>query len=119
MRDDRWSLSDLRAQPIRRGNGLQNVEGVYLPDTSPDAKTNFFARGVLSTVNALPEAQRASVLLVYVKRSKYTEAAKILDVPVGTTMSRPSAARKSLNARIGAGSSGKKLLCNSALAKKS
>lgn len=30
------------AQPIRRGNGLQNVEGVYLPDTSPDAETNFF-----------------------------------------------------------------------------
>ena len=92
-------LNDLRAAAVRRGGGLQAVEDVDLPDPGPDAETNYFAREVLSTVNALPEAQRATVLLVYVEGFKYAEAAEILDVPIGTVMSRLAAARKTVVAQ--------------------
>ncbi len=106
---DRWLfrvaqriwLNDLRAQAVRRGNGLQPVEEIEIRDTGTNTETNYFAREVLSLVGALPEAQRATVLLVYVEGFKYAEAAEILGVPIGTIMSRLSAARKTLNARIG------------------
>ena len=105
---DRWLfriaqrlwLNDLRAQAVRRGNGLLPVEEIEHPDAGSDAETNYFVREVLSFVGELPEAQRTTVLLVYVEGFKYAEAADILGVPVGTIMSRLAAARKTLNARI-------------------
>jgi RNA polymerase sigma-70 factor, ECF subfamily len=52
---------------------------------------------VFSEVMALPEAQRAAVLLVYVEGYLYKEAAEHLDVPVGTVMSRLASARDRLS----------------------
>ncbi len=45
---------------------------------------------------ALPDAQRETLLLVYVEGFTYKEAARILDIPIGTVMSRLAAARKKL-----------------------
>jgi len=89
-------LNDLRAQKIRRGQGIVAIDDANLKDTAPDAVTNIFGREVLDRVMSLPEAQRATVLLVYVEGFKYAQAAEILDIPVGTIMSRLSAARKTL-----------------------
>lgn len=89
-------LNDIRAQSVRRGQGLVSVEDAGLADTAPDAISNIFGREVLDKVMALPEAQRVTVLLVYVDGYKYAEAAEILDIPVGTIMSRLSAARSKL-----------------------
>lgn len=105
---DRWLftmahrmwLNEVRASAVRRGGGLQAVEDIDLPDPGPDAETNIFAREVLRTVNALPEAQRSCVLLVYVEGFKYAEAAEILGVPIGTVMSRLAAARRTVVARM-------------------
>jgi RNA polymerase sigma-70 factor (ECF subfamily) len=105
---DRWLfrmtqriwLNELRAQAVRRGGGLMPVEEIDLPDTGPDAETNYFLREVLVSVNALPEAQRATVLLVYVEGFSYAEAAEILEVPAGTIMSRLAAARKTIGAKM-------------------
>ena len=44
----------------------------------------------------LPEAQRETVLLVYVEGLSYAEAAEFLGTPVGTIMSRLAAARLTL-----------------------
>ena len=106
---DRWMLTiahriwlnDLRSSAVRRGGGLQAVEDIDLPDPAPDSETNYFALEVLQSVNALPEAQRACVLLVYVEGFKYAEAAKILDVPIGTVMSRLAVARKTVVKQMG------------------
>ena len=49
----------------------------------------------------LPEAQRSTVELVYVQGFKYSEAARILDVPIGTVMSRLAAAREKLMSEFG------------------
>ena len=58
---------------------------------------------VLRQVNALPEAQRTVVFLAYVEGLSYREVAGILDIPIGTVMSRLAAARAKLS---GAGSEG-------------
>lgn len=89
-------LNELRSRSVRQAGGLTSVEEVDIPDTGPDTETNIFAREVFSKVLSLPEAQRETVLLVYVDGFSYREAAATLEVPIGTVMSRLAAARKSL-----------------------
>jgi RNA polymerase sigma-70 factor, ECF subfamily len=48
---------------------------------------------VLRQAMGLPEAQRETLLLVYVEGFTYQEAANVLDVPIGTVMSRLAAVR--------------------------
>ncbi|MDA8584927.1 RNA polymerase sigma factor [Rhodobacteraceae bacterium] len=93
-------LNELRAAAVRRGGGLFQVDDLDLPDTGPDTTTNILSRQVLSEVNLLPEAQRASVMLVYVEGFTYAEAADVLEVPIGTIMSRLAAARKTFGKKM-------------------
>jgi RNA polymerase sigma-70 factor (ECF subfamily) len=51
---------------------------------------------VLSKLAKLPEEQRAVLLLVAVEDLSYADAAAVLNVPVGTVMSRLSRARDRL-----------------------
>ncbi len=89
-------LNDLRAQRTRSGNGQVTVEDANLTDLNPDQVSNIFYGEVLNKVMALPEGQRVVVLLVYVEGYKYAEAAELLEIPIGTIMSRLAAARKTL-----------------------
>lgn len=101
---DRWMfrmaqrvwLNELRSRKVRIGKGVVPVEDVDLRDDKPDSETNIFARDVLSQVNALPVGQRQSVLLVYVEGFSYKEAADIMEIPIGTVMSRLAAARRTV-----------------------
>lgn len=105
---DRWVfkiaqscwLNDLRAAKVRRGGGLVASEDIDIPDTRADTETNILAREVLGEVGRLPEAQRATVLLAYVEGYRYKEVAEILDIPIGTVMSRLAAARATLATRL-------------------
>jgi len=81
---------------VRRGQGLLSVEDAGLADPKPDIVSNIFGREVLDRVMSLPEAQRVTVMLVYVEGFKYAQAAEILDIPIGTVMSRLAAARATL-----------------------
>lgn len=51
---------------------------------------------IITAVDALPDDQRAVLLLVSVEDLTYAQAAQILDIPVGTVMSRLSRARERL-----------------------
>ena len=51
---------------------------------------------VLSALDQLPEEQKSLLLLVGVEDFSYEAAARILDVPLGTVMSRLSRARQKL-----------------------
>ncbi len=51
---------------------------------------------MLKQIHGLPEAQRVTVLLVYVEGMSYRDAADVLEIPIGTVMSRLAAARASL-----------------------
>ena len=56
---------------------------------------------VRESMAALPEEQRAVLVLVAIEGYSYKAAAKILDTPVGTVMSRLSRARARLHTLIG------------------
>jgi RNA polymerase sigma-70 factor, ECF subfamily len=102
---DRWVFTmaqrlwanEKRSTFMRSRGGLVSLEDVDIPDPSPSPETNIMARQVLSQVMALPEAQRITVLLVYVEGFSYQEAATVLDIPIGTVMSRLAAARAKIN----------------------
>lgn len=103
---DRWIFriaqrlwfNEMRSEAVRRGGGLLKIEEIDLPDKNSDPEANLFARQVLLQVMELPEAQRATVMLVYVEGYSYAEASEVLDIPIGTVMSRLSAARTKLAA---------------------
>lgn len=101
---DRWLFVMARRlwlNELRAGvHEAQSVDAVDIADNSAPAETNIFAREVLNELNTLPEAQRSAALLVFVEGYKYAEAADILDIPVGTIMSRISAARTTLATRL-------------------
>ena len=89
-------INELRSQRVRTGGGLVPVEDTPLEDPKPQSESNIFTGEVLAAVNGLPEAQRACVMLAYVEGYSYQECATILDVPIGTIMSRLAAARAKL-----------------------
>ena len=96
-------LNELRSRKVRMGGGLVPVEEIDLPANLPDSETNIFARDVLNKMNTLPEAQRQSVFLVYVEGYSYKEAAHMMDIPIGTVMSRLAAARRVISQRMNVG----------------
>ncbi|MCV6586538.1 MAG: RNA polymerase sigma factor [Marinibacterium sp.] len=89
-------LNERRAAGKRQLAAIEDVPEEALTSGIPHAEENIFAAQVLSEVMALPEAQRATVMLVYGEGYRYSEAAEILDVPIGTVMSRLAAARGKL-----------------------
>lgn len=105
---DRWMfrmlhriwLNELRSASVRRAGGLVSVDTLEVPAENTDPEMNIFAAQVLSEVGALPEAMRATVMLVYVEGYSYREAAELLEVPIGTIMSRLAAARKKLKGLV-------------------
>lgn len=100
---DRWLfvmarrlwLNDLRRARVRREECIDDA-GDTIPSLKPTAETNIFARQVLMKIMDLGEEQRSTVMLVYVEGLTYREAADILEVPIGTIMSRLAAARRKL-----------------------
>jgi len=101
---DRWLfsilrsiwLNQLRAQRVRTGHGLLDAEDVLVAEGVEQIETNIFAGQVLKQAMGLPEAQRETLLLVYVEGFTYQEAANVLDVPIGTVMSRLATVRLKL-----------------------
>jgi RNA polymerase sigma-70 factor (ECF subfamily) len=53
-------------------------------------------RELLAALAQLPDEQRTVLLLVTVEELSYADAARVLDVPIGTVMSRLSRARERL-----------------------
>jgi RNA polymerase sigma-70 factor, ECF subfamily len=101
---DRWLLAilrsiwlnELRSRRIREGRGFADAEQVLTTDGAREIEMNTTASAVLRAIDQLPEAQRETVLLVYGEGYSYAEAAAALAVPIGTIMSRLSAARAAL-----------------------
>lgn len=89
-------LDEVRSETIRKTGGLHTAAAADLIDLREDPETSVFALQVYAKIMELPEAQRATVELVYVQQFTYTEAADILGVPLGTVMSRLSTARSAL-----------------------
>lgn len=89
-------LNEIRAQSIRTGQGCSPIEEYDLADNNLDPEMNILGKDVLLAIEALPETQKLTVILVYVDGFSYKEAAEVLEIPVGTVMSRLAVARKAI-----------------------
>ena len=79
----------------RRGEHVP-LDLAPLPGVAAAQESGLETQDVLSTLDQLPEEQKSLLLLVGVEDFSYEAAARILDVPLGTVMSRLSRARQKL-----------------------
>jgi len=79
---DETASADSRSDPLARCTALE-------------------ARGALEdAIRELPDSCREAFVLVYVEEFAYKEAARLLDVPVGTVQSRLHRAKRLLQSRL-------------------
>jgi len=102
-RFDSWAFTVLINvwRSDNRRNGRYETEPIdtaqALEDTrATSGERQVFLNQVLMAIDALPAEQSAVVTLVYGEGYTYAEVADILDVPVGTIMSRLHNARRKL-----------------------
>jgi RNA polymerase sigma-70 factor (ECF subfamily) len=111
---DRWLfailhsiwLNEIRSRRVRMGQGFVDADESLVFDGALETETHVLASQVLKRVQALPEAQRTAVFLAYVEGLSYREVADVLDVPIGTVMSRLAAARAKLAESMDSSNSG-------------
>ena len=84
-----------RRQRARRG-WYDTLDATEHEGTPPAQDAGLHMRDIAAALAALPREQREVVLLVTVDDLSYEETARVLDVPVGTVMSRLSRARERL-----------------------
>lgn len=107
---DAWTFRILRNawidQTRRTGTRGEMVDIDDAPDAATvDGRTETENRLMLGSVEAamaaLPDEQRAVMLLVCVEELTYAEAAEVLGIPAGTVMSRLSRARLAVMRSLG------------------
>lgn len=89
------AMTELKRKAARSSDvNFESVEA-ELP-APPSQEDGLRYRELLGALAALPQDQRAVVLLVSVEDLSYADAAKVLGIPLGTVMSRLSRAREKL-----------------------
>lgn len=97
---------------LRRRRDLSDIDGLddLVLDLQPGPEGLYESRQttdrVRTAIAGLPIAQRQVITLVDLEEYSYAEVARILEVPVGTVMSRLSRARQALKQRLIAQESG-------------
>jgi len=90
-------LDELRSRDVRyryaQGEIAVNSE---TPTSSAHSEGVLELERVEKLMHALPEEQRLALVLVAVEGRSYAEVADILDIPIGTVMSRVARARRAL-----------------------
>ncbi len=76
------------------------------PQSPPTQEHRLQLQQVSKAFDALPDDQRAALYLVAVEDMSYGDAAKALNIPVGTLMSRIGRARETLRSAGNAGATG-------------
>lgn len=77
--------------------GLDDAEDIAVSGGQLEA---LGARDIQSALAQLPDTQREIMLLVGLEQFSYDEAARILDIPLGTVMSRLSRARERMRSAL-------------------
>ncbi len=91
---------------LSSGTRAADEDGVEMdiPDSSPDPEATLAQRQDLAALddalNALPVGWRECLILREVEELSYKEMARIMDVPIGTVMSRLSRARRALQREV-------------------
>jgi RNA polymerase sigma factor (sigma-70 family) len=87
---------DAHRRSRRYGRMLELFTGARDDHYEPSVERTVVARSTLEAFGLLNTEQRALLLWVSVEGLSYKEIAEILDVPIGTVMSRLSRARQAL-----------------------
>ena len=80
----------------RRHALILELLGRSAPTEQPSVEREVAAQSVVQAMERLPDEQRHLLLWVSVEGLSYREVASLLDVPIGTVMSRLSRARSAL-----------------------
>ena len=95
-RPDERDLDDVEDLYLYRRLG--GLEGASRGRSAEDELMDLFTEGeIRDALDALPEAFRMAVLLADVEGFSYKEIAEILDIPIGTVMSRLHRGRKAMH----------------------
>lgn len=86
-------ISGVRA---RRAAERELDDGLPELSQAPTQLDRLEVRDVLAGLARLPEAQRAALVLIALEEFSYSEAARVLGVPLGTLMSRLARGREAL-----------------------
>lgn len=93
-------VSELRARRVRVGAGqvdAAETDELATPITAPD---HIYGNQMVAMVMSLSDGLSATLLLVAVEGHSYQETAEILDIPIGTVMSRMSRARQMMKDKL-------------------
>ena len=99
-----WAFAILHNLAINRIRQESRRSGTVTIEDMPEAtaavaasqEQTLFGQDVLAAIERLPPDYRSILLLISVEDLSYAEAAMVLDVPIGTVMSRLSRAREQL-----------------------
>jgi len=98
-RPDETDLEDVEDLYLYRRLG--GLEAATAGRSAEDELMDWFTRAeVKDAIEALPESFRMAVLLADVEGFAYKEIAEILDIPIGTVMSRLHRGRKALQKEL-------------------
>ncbi len=86
-------VNQVRSAAVSRTVQLDESHG---DRPQPQGADRLEIRDLDAALQALPEEQRAVLLLVGLEQMSYDEAARVLEVPIGTVMSRLSRGRERL-----------------------
>ena len=95
--------NQLRARKVRLGNGLVDPETHLVFDGADRMNGWLRGREVAAALQQLTADQQRLLRLVHIEGHSYREAAALLDIPLGTVMSRLARARLALADRIAEG----------------
>lgn len=102
---DRWMFriarnlwfSELRKRKVRVGTGQVDAEEANELQVDSQGEAQVFASEIRASVSALPSELSSALMLVCSEGYSYREAAEMLEIPIGTVMSRIHRARKILS----------------------
>ncbi len=96
-------IDQIRARDVRREGTEDEGSEVGTDESVRRAEARIALAEVRAVLRQLPPDQRTALLLVTVDGLSYKEAAEVVDVPVGTIMSRLARARVALAEKLEAG----------------
>ena len=100
MMQNLW-IDQVRARRIR-GSAPMDFDPATIPgvDGRDTVESRLILQDTLRAVMALPDDQRAVMVLVVVEGFAYRDAAEVLEIPIGTVMSRLARARATLELNL-------------------
>jgi RNA polymerase sigma-70 factor (ECF subfamily) len=93
-------ISELRSRKVRTGAGQIDAGEADELSTEIGAAEILQGNQIAAMIRSLPEGLAATLLLVSIEGYSYQEAADVLDIPIGTVMSRMSKARQVMKDKL-------------------